>query len=137
MMLNLLLPGRNYGWPLHSKGLDYDGTPVEYGKDLGIEFDLEDIEQSVVDWTPSPAISSFIIYDGDAFPEWKGDFIVGSLKGQELYRVEVEGNKFVRSETLMSGVARIRDLEAGPDGNIYVLLEHDTGGRIVRMVPAD
>ncbi|MFP6583626.1 MAG: PQQ-dependent sugar dehydrogenase [Candidatus Hydrogenedentota bacterium] len=135
--LNLLLPGRNYGWPLYSKGLDYDGTPVDYGKDLGIEFSLDDIEQSVVDWTPSPAISSFLIYDGDAFPEWKGDFIVGSLKGRELYRVELKGNKFVRSETLLSGVARIRDVELAPDGSIYVLLEHDSGGRIVRMVPAD
>ena len=135
--LNLLLPGRNYGWPLHSNGIDYDGSPVDYGKELGLDYDLKDIEQSIIDWTPSPAISSFIIYDGDAFPEWKGDFIVGSLKGQELYRVEVENNKYVRSETLMSGVARIRDLEAGPDGSIYVLLEHNSGGRIVRMVPAE
>ena len=135
--LNLLLPGRNYGWPLYSLGLDYDGTPVEYGKELGITFDLKDIEQPVIDWTPSPAISSFVIYDGDAFPEWKGDFLVGSLKGQQLYRVELEGNKSVRSETLLSGVARIRDLDVGPDGSIYVLLEHDSGGRIVRMVPAD
>ena len=59
--LNLLLLGKNFGWPIYSKGVDYDGTPVEYGKELGIEFDLKDIEQPVVDWTPSPAISSFIL----------------------------------------------------------------------------
>lgn len=134
--LNLLLPGKNYGWPLFSKGLNYNGTPVEYGKLLGIEYDIEDIEQSVIDWTPSPAISSFIIYEGDAFPKWKRNFLVGSLKGRELYRVELLENKFVRSETLLSGVGRIRDIESGPDGRIYLLLEHDTGGRIVRMVPA-
>jgi len=133
--LNRLLPGRNYGWPLYSLGLDYDGTPVEYGKDLGIEFNLKDIVQPKIDWTPSPAISSFIIYDGDAFPEWKGDFIVGSLKGQELYRVEMNGDEFVRSETLLSGVARIRDIETAPDGTIVLLLEHESGGRVLRMVP--
>ena len=63
--INLLRAGHNYGWPLYSKGVDYDGTPVEYGKDLGIEFDLEDIEQPVVDLTPSPAVSNFVIYDGE------------------------------------------------------------------------
>ena len=51
-------------WPLYSKGVDYDGSPVEYGKELGIEFDLGDIEQPVVDLTPSPAVSSFIFYQG-------------------------------------------------------------------------
>ena len=59
--MNRLLPGGNYGWPLYSLGIDYDGTPVEYGKDLGITFELSDIEQPVVDLTPSPAVSSFII----------------------------------------------------------------------------
>ena len=90
--INLLLPGRNYGWPLFSLGLDYDGTPVEYGKDLGVEFELSDIEQPVVDLTPSPAVSSFIISDSDQFPEWKGDYLVGSLKARSLFRVEIEDN---------------------------------------------
>ena len=67
--INILQPGRNYGWPLYSKGVDYDGTPVEYWKDLGIEFDLGDIEQPLVDFTPSPAVSSFVVYEGEAFPK--------------------------------------------------------------------
>jgi glucose/arabinose dehydrogenase/cytochrome c553 len=134
--LNLLLPGKNYGWPLTSKGLDYDGSPVEYGKDLGIEFDLEDIQQPVVDFTPSPAISSFIFYDGERFPGWRNNVIVGSLKATELYRVVLEDNKMVHSETLLKNLARIRDVETGPDGNIYLLLEHGEGGQIVRLVPA-
>ena len=54
--VNLLLPGLNYGWPLTSLGMDYDGTPVEYGRELGIAFELADIEQPVVDLTPSPAV---------------------------------------------------------------------------------
>ena len=66
--MNRLLPGRNYGWPLYSLDMDYDGTPVEYGKDLGITFELSDIEQSVVDLTPSPAVSSLIVTTGEQFP---------------------------------------------------------------------
>lgn len=132
--LNLILPGRNYGWPLYSKGLDYDGTPVQYGEDLDIEFQLEDIEQPIVDWTPSPAIASFIIYQGDSFPAWQGQYIVGSLKGTELYRVVVEDYQYQHSETLLKDIARVRDVETGFDGNIYLLLEHADGSRVVRLV---
>jgi glucose/arabinose dehydrogenase/cytochrome c553 len=133
--LNLLLPGKNYGWPLYSQGMDYDGTPVEYGKQLDIEYDLEDIQQSVVDLTPAPAISSFIFYQGDQFPNWKDQVIVGSLKATELYRIVLENDKFVSRETLLKRLARIRDVEEGADGNIYLLLEHADGGRVVRLVP--
>ncbi len=133
--LNLLRPGRNYGWPLTSKGMDYDGTPVEYGKDLGIEFDLEDLEQPVLDLTPSPAVSSFIVYRGSRFPKWQDDLIAGSLKATELTRWVLEGEEVVHRETLLSGIARIRDVETGPDGAIYLLLEHASGGQIVRLVP--
>jgi glucose/arabinose dehydrogenase len=132
--VNHLRPGRNYGWPLTSKGVDYDGTPVEYGNDLGITFDLRDIEQPVVDLTPSPAVSSFVFYAGDAFPEWRGQLIVGSLKATELYRFELDGDRLVHSETLLSDLARIRDVALEPSGAILLLLEHETGSRIVRLV---
>ncbi|MFT4562974.1 MAG: glucose/arabinose dehydrogenase/cytochrome c553 [Gammaproteobacteria bacterium] len=133
--INLLVAGKNYGWPLTSKGMNYDGSSVEYGKKLGVEFDLKDIEQPVVDMSPSPAISSFVFYDGDQFPQWRGDLLVGSLKAQSLFRVELEGSQAVHTETLISGLARIRDIEVGFDGNVYLLLENNAGGRIVRMVP--
>jgi glucose/arabinose dehydrogenase len=133
--LNLLLPGRNYGWPLTSKGINYDGSPVDYGKQLGIEFDLEDIEQPVVDLTPAPAISSFVFYEGSAFPAWQGNALIGTLKATELYRMVFDGDRVVHRETLLTGLARIRDIEVGPDGAVYLLLEHASGGRIVRMVP--
>jgi glucose/arabinose dehydrogenase len=135
--VNLLLAGRNYGWPLHSKGVDYNGTPVEYGKILGIEFDLNDIEQPVVDFSPSPAISNFIFYRGDAFPNWQNNIIIGSLKAAELYRLEIENNQLVQKETLIRNLARIRDVEVGYDGLIYLLLENKAGGMIVRLVPAN
>ena len=134
--INLLLPGRNYGWPLHSKGMNYDGTPVAYGKRLGIEFDLADIEQPVVDLSPSPAVSSFIFYAGDQFPEWRGDMLVGALKAQSLYRVRLADNKAIHQETLISDLARVRDIEMALDGSVYLLLENNQGGLIVRMRPA-
>jgi glucose/arabinose dehydrogenase len=133
--VNLLLPGRNYGWPLTSKGVDYDGTPVEYGKVLGIEFDLKDIEQPVVDFSPAPAISSFAFYRGNAFPMWQHNIIIGSLKAAELYRLVIENNRLVHKETLIRNLARIRDVEVGFDGLIYLLLEDKAGAKIVRLVP--
>ena len=135
--INLLRPGRNYGWPLYSLGQDYDGTPVEYGELLDIELDLDAIQQPVVDITPSPAISSFVIYDGDAFPGWRGAFLLGSLKGSDLYRVLVEDERHVRTELLVRDLARIRDVEVDAEGHVLLLLEHESGGQIVRMVPAD
>jgi glucose/arabinose dehydrogenase len=136
--LNLLLPGRNYGWPLYSMGLNYDGTPIEYGEWLDITFDLNDIEQPVVDLTPAPAVSSFIFYEGKQFPNWRGNALVGSLKGSELYRIVLDENdRFVHYEVLIKQLARIRDIEMGPDGNVYLLLEHTDGGQIVRLVPVD
>ena len=134
--INLLQPGHNYGWPLYSLGVDYDGTPVEYWKDLGIEFDLEDIDQPVVDLTPSPAVSSFVVYHGEAFPGWEGEFIVGSLKATELYRITIEDGVHTGTEVLVRDLARIRDIEVGAGGIIYLLLEHESGSQIVRLVPA-
>jgi glucose/arabinose dehydrogenase len=135
--VNLLLPGRNYGWPLYSKGVKYDGTPVDYGKRLGIEFELKDIEQPVVDLTPSPAVSSFIFYSGTAFPKWRNNIIVGSLKAGSLYRMVIENNEVVHTEMLLEDLARLRDIETGPSGEIYVLLEHAMGGQIIRLVPSE
>jgi glucose/arabinose dehydrogenase len=133
--VNLLRAGGNYGWPLTSKGLRYEGVPVEYGKDLGIRFDMQDIVQPVVDLTPAPAVSSFVVYDGKAFGKWRGDLLVGSLKATELYRMEVKGGRLVRRETLLSGLGRIRDVAVGRDGLVYLLLEHQSGSRVVRLVP--
>jgi glucose/arabinose dehydrogenase len=133
--VNLLRAGKNYGWPLTSKGLKYDGTPVDYGKELGISFELASIEQPVVDLTPSPAVSSLVVYRGNAFPKWQGNLIVGTLKATELYRMVVDGDRVTHRETLLKGLGRIRDVATGPDGRIYLLLEHAASGRILALVP--
>jgi glucose/arabinose dehydrogenase len=134
--LNLLLPGKNYGWPLYSKGLNYDGSALNYGEWLDIAFELNDIQQPVVDFTPAPAVSSFIFYEGSQFPDWRGNALVGSLKGSELYRIVLDkNNRYTHSEVLLTQLARIRDIETGPDGNVYLLLEHAEGGQVVRLVP--
>ena len=136
--VNLLLPGRNYGWPLTSRGMNYDGTAVNYGSQLGIAFELADIQQPVVDLTPSPAVSSFIISRSEQFPAWNNHFLVGSLKARSLFRIEIDNNnRMVHRETLFAGLARVRDIEQNTNGNIFLLLEHNSGSRIVRLVPVD
>ena len=133
--LNELLPGRNYGWPYHSKGLEYAGTKVARNKYRSIEFDESDMEETLVDITPSPAISSFVIYGGGPFANWQGDVLIGSLKGSSLYRMSFEGRTFTHKETLIKDLARIRDIEVGHDGLVYLLLETEDGSSIVRLRP--
>ena len=94
-----------------------------------------DIEQPVVDLTPAPAVSSFVFYEGDAFPAWRNQMLVGTLKATALYRMAFDGDRLVHRETLIDGLARTRDIEVGADGLVYLLLEHVSGGRIVRLVP--
>lgn len=134
--LNELLPGRNYGWPYFSLGLEYSGTHVERHKPRGIEFDETEMEQTLVDITPSPAISSFVFYSGDQFPKWQNDVLIGSLKGSSLFRMSFDGNRLLHQETVISDLARIRDIEVGYDGFVYLLLEAESGSRIVRVRPA-
>lgn len=134
--VNLLRAGKNYGWPLYSKGVNYDGTAVNYGDKLGIGFKLEDIEQPIVDLTPAPAISNFVFYEGDGFPQWQGNIIAGSLKAGNLYRMVFKDDVLVHTETLINNLARIRDIKLGPDGSIYLLLEHSAGGQIILIKPA-
>ncbi len=135
--LNLIQPGKNYGWPLTSLGLDYDGTPVEGGKELGIAFEPSEIEQPRADFTPSPALSSFTFYRGDLFPQWHGAVIAGSLKGRELYRIVLENDYEAQRETLLSGIGRIRDVEMDRHGYLFLLLENAAGSTVVRLVPSE
>ncbi|MEM7099054.1 MAG: PQQ-dependent sugar dehydrogenase [Pseudomonadota bacterium] len=135
--INLLLPGRNYGWPLFSKGQNYDGSEVAWGRKTS-EVELKDIEQPIVDMTPSPAISSFVIYEADAFPSWQGQMIVGSLKAMDIFRINIkyqQASIAVDQEMIVEDLARIRDIEVADNGDILLLLEHNEGGQIARLTP--
>ena len=130
--INLLRPGENYGWPLTSHGVHYNGRAVD-GAGLGVTFDPADLVAPVVDFTPSVAVSSFVFYAGEAFPGWRGHMLVGSLKGSDLYRFAMQDGAIAERETVLEDLARIRDIEVGPAGRIYLLLEHEAGSLIVRM----
>ena len=136
--VNLIERGRNYGWPVSSEGMHYTGQPVD-GTRFGIgriDVDPATIVQPVVDLTPSVAISSFVFYSGSSFPEWRGQMLAGSLKGSDLYRFRLEDGRLVQRETLIEDLARFRDVEVGADGTVYLLLEHEAGSQILKMVPA-
>ena len=130
--VNLLLPGRNYGWPLFSKGLHYNGQPVG-GNRQQLEITIDDIEQPRVDLTPGPAVSSFIIYSGQAFPNWQGNLLVGTLKGTKLFRMVFDNKTLIKREVILGPISRIRDIEVEPSGTILLLLEHRSNSQIVRL----
>ena len=88
--INLILSGRNYGWPLYTNGLDYDGEEVSIGKDLGLDYPIEDTILPVVDFTPAPAVSNFTFHQGDRFPDWNNDILLGTLKEGALYRLRIQ-----------------------------------------------
>lgn len=153
--LNLIRGGRNYGWPLVSFGYHYAGKPMEAAQADGIE-------PPIFHWTPSIGVSNVLVYDGAAFPKWRGQVLVGSLGariGRTLYRFELKATtpllyaypsdaqghvlrdaagtalpRVPRYEEVLPDIGRIRDMRVGPEGYLYLLLERPD--RIVRVVPA-
>ncbi|MFZ6665953.1 PQQ-dependent sugar dehydrogenase [Peijinzhouia sedimentorum] len=125
--LNIVEKGKNYGWPEISYGINYNGTILtEYQEKEGME-------QPVHQWTPSIAPCGMAHYTGDQFPAWKGNLFVGALSFRYLARVVVNGNSFVEEEKLLDQIGRVRAVEQGPDGYIYVATEGP--GMIVRLMP--
>ena len=129
--INLLQPGRNYGWPLITFGEQYGGGPIGAGITAGAG-----MEQPLHHWTPSIAPSGMAFLTSDRYgAAWKGSLFVGSLKFQFLNRVELSGAKVVREERLLGDLGeRIRDVQQGPDGYLYVLTDNPKG-RLMRLVP--
>ena len=135
--LNRLVRGGNYGWPVFTSGVNYDGRPVDVAGQLGLTLRAEEAIFPVMDWTPAIAISSFIFYDAEPFPGWRGSLIAGTLRATDLLRLELDGDQVVNSEVLLEDVARFRDIELGADGTLYLLLENKSGSQVVRLVPAE
>jgi glucose/arabinose dehydrogenase len=120
--LNVILPGRNYGWPIISYGVHYSG-----GK-IGIGSYKDGMEQPIYYWDPSIAPSGLAFYTGQVFPKWKGDAFVGALKSKLLVRLTLKGEKVISEEHILGSLnERIRTVINGPDGNLYILVDNDPG----------
>ncbi len=126
--LNLILPGRNYGWPVITYGMNYNGTPM-----VAIT-EKEGMEQPLTYWVPSIAACGLDIVTGDQFPEWKNDLLAGALAQQEIRRIRITDKKVVEQEIILKNIGRVRDVAVGPDGLIYVLLNGPD--RIIRLLPS-
>jgi len=131
--LNWIRPNRNYGWPLITYGVNYDGTPVTD------RTTMPGMEQPVRYWTPSIAVSEIEFYTGDRFPRWKGQLFAGSLAQQKFLRLVIDAeHRVIHVEEVFKHLGRVRDIKTGPDGCLYVALEWiGKPGVIVRLVPAD
>jgi glucose/arabinose dehydrogenase len=129
--LNWLRPGRNYGWPVITWGINYNGRKIS---DIQ---EKEGMEQPLYYWVPSIGTAGLAIYSGDQFPNWRGDVFVGGLVGEQVVRLRFDENKRrTELEKLLEGYGRIRDVRSAPDGYLYLLIDAPRSA-LVRMMPAD
>ena len=129
--LNHIERGRNYGWPVITYGMNYDGTPVSD------KTEAPGMEQPILHWTPSIAPSELEFYTGDKFPRWKNQLFLGSLATQKFLRFVVDHGRVTHTEEIFKGLGRVRDIKTGPDGLLYIAFESiGRPGRVVRLVPA-
>lgn len=124
--VNIIKAGNNYGWPVISYGVNYNGTKFT---DIT---EKEGMEQPLWYWVPSIAPSGMAFVSGDNYPGWKGDLLVGSLKFSYLMYCNIENGKIVSEKPLFEGIGRVRAVEEGPDGLIYFSVE---GKGIFRIKP--
>jgi glucose/arabinose dehydrogenase len=125
--LNLIQKGKNYGWPLVTYGINYNGNIIS--KDTA----KPGITGPLYQWTPSIAPCGMTIVSGDKFSRWKGNFLIGALAHQHLQRVVVSDGKVLKTERILDGFARFRDVRMGPDGCVYALTENP--GLLIRLKP--
>jgi aldose sugar dehydrogenase len=130
--LNVILPGRNYGFPVITYGVQYNDQPIGGGRTA-----KAGMEQPVYFWNPDIAPSGLLFYTGSRFPDWTGDLFLGALLGKHLIRLRIRQDRVVFEEPLLTELkVRIRDVRQGPDGLIYVLTDEDNG-QLLRMLPKE
>jgi glucose/arabinose dehydrogenase len=121
--------GKNYGWPVISYGIDYPGPPIGEGIQK-----KDGMEQPVYYWDPVIAPSGMIVYRGPLFPQWQGSIFIGGMNPGKLVRLQMDGDRVAGEEWLLTDLNdRVRDVQQGPDGSIYVVTD---GGRLLRIRPA-
>jgi len=130
--LNLLAPGVNYGWPVIGYGVNYRSGSAIHGATH-----RDGMEQPKKVWVPSTGVSGLALYQGDAFPNWRGHLLAGGLSGQRIDLLELDGTEVIREEVLVRGIGRVRDVRIGPDGYVYIALDDRDGEEtaIVRLEP--
>ncbi len=136
--VNIIRPGKDYGWPDVSYGVQYDARQADGRKDVPVgngKTSMPGVEEPVYYWVPSIAPSGMAFYTGDLFPQWKGNLFVGAMSaqyGMHLVRLVLDGNKVVGEEKLLTEPRRrIRDVRQGPDGSLYVI----AGDALLRLTP--
>lgn len=125
--LNLIEPGKNYGWPLVSYAVNYNGVPIASPDTRG------DLTKPVIYWTPVFAPGSLMFYSGEMFPQWKGSAFASGLLTRALHRIEVNGASATPAEHWTVGF-RVRDVAQAPDGALW-LIEDDRKGGLYRLTP--
>ena len=128
--LNLPQAGRNYGWPRVTYGVEYSGRPIGEGITQ-----LEGTEQPVYYWDPVIAPGQMTFYEGEMFPDWQGDLLIGGLKSNDLVRLEMEGDRVTGEARHLQGIGRVREVEVARDGALMLLTDEDNG-RLIRVTPA-
>ncbi len=127
--INIPDAGKNYGWPLATHGINYNGRPIPEAQGTHVD----GTEQPIHYWKDSPAISGMAFYDAKRFPAWQQSLFIGALKDQALLRLELDGDKVVHEERLLESLnERIRDVRVGPDGFVYVLTD-ESPGRLLKI----
>lgn len=128
--LNVIVKGANYGWPVVGYGVNYTtGLAIHEGTHK------QGMTPPAHVWVPSIGVSGLIFYTGEAFPEWKGDLLAGGMSGQRLVRLRLNGRKVVADEILLQGMGRMRDVQQGPDGAIYVAIDANVRGKDGEATP--
>ncbi len=127
--LNIPQAGLNYGWPVISYGVNYSGSDV--GEGIAAQ---EGMEQPRYFWDPVIAPGGMIVYQGEMFPEWQGDVLIGSLNPGALVRLTMDGDTVTGEERLLTDVGRIRDVEEAADGSLLVLIDSPNGA-VLRVTP--
>jgi glucose/arabinose dehydrogenase len=130
--VNVLQPGKNYGWPVVGFGVNYrTGAAIHSGTHK------DGMEQPIHVWVPSIGTSGLMIYTGNRFPGWRGSLFAGGMAGEQLVRLTLDGRRVTNVELLAQRMGRIRDVRQGPDGLIYLAIEDRQGGPtpILRIEP--
>ena len=126
--LNIIEPGKNYGWPAITYGLDYSGAIISPFKKK------DGMEQPVKYWVPSIAPSGMTFYDGDLFPDWGNSLFISALVPGDIRRLSVDGDKILSEEILFDTEGRIRNIVSAPDGTLVIATD-GPNGKLLRVVP--